>query len=226
MQEFATYLWDNVGTPNLALTHPGRLGKETADNLAQSWRETHAGTRSARKVVVLEEGMKADPLAASAEDSEVLDSRRFAAEEIARLFGVPPPLVGIWNYSSFTNSQQASIWFGANTLAPWCKAIEAEFARSIFNDPARFQLEIDLSGLLRGDYATRAQVGTNLVRAGIITQNEARHDLGYPPKAGGDRLVMQSTGGRPPGPGDGEGDEPPAPANGSGGRPNGSASLQ
>jgi phage portal protein BeeE len=68
---------------------------------------------------------------------------------------------------------------------PWCRAIEAEFARSVFSDPARFHLEIDLSQLLRGDYATRAQVGINLLRAGALTANELRAEIGYNPLPGG-----------------------------------------
>jgi HK97 family phage portal protein len=129
--------------------------------------------------------MKPEAISATAEDSEVLASRKFAAEEIARLYGVPPPLVGIWENSNFANSQQANVWFGVNTLEPWCRAIEAEFARSVFSDPARFHLEIDLSQLLRGDYATRAQVGINLLRAGALTANELRAEIGYNPLPGG-----------------------------------------
>jgi phage portal protein BeeE len=221
VQQFATFLWDSVGTPNISLSHPGRLGPEAVNNIGESWRQNVAGPLNARKPLILEEGMKAEPLSANAEDSEVLDSRQFAAEEIARLYGVPPPLVGIWRYSSFTNSEQANVWFGQNTLAPWCRAIELEFARSVFVDPSRFELELDLGGLLRGDYATRARVGIDLQRAGTITPNELRHELGYAPIAGGDRLMPQSVGGRPPGVEDGAGNRPSAP--GANGRLNGAA---
>jgi HK97 family phage portal protein len=219
LQAFATYLWDNVGTPNLAFLHPGKLSKEAADRIANSWQLTHVGPLNARKLMILEEGMKPEALSISAEDLEVLESRRYTAEEVARLFGVPPPLVGIWNYSTFTNSATASAWFGQNTLLPWCKAIEAEFSRVVFNDPARFHLELDLSGMTRGDYPTRAQVGINAVRAGVLTPNELRQELGYDTHPDGDRLQPQAVGGRPEGTGDGEGDAlpaPGAPTNGSG----------
>ena len=225
LQAFATFMWDNVGTPNLAFTHPGKLSKEAGDRIANSWQQTHAGPLNARKLIVLEEGMKPEPLSISAEDLEVLESRKFTAEEIARLYGVPPPLVGIWQHSTFTNSATASSWFGQNTLLPWCKAIEAEFARAVFNDPTRFHLELDLSGMTRGDYPTRVQVGINAVRAGVLTANELRQEMGYDTHPDGDRLAPQAVGGRPEGTGDGQGDTlpaPGAPTNGSG-KANGAA---
>jgi HK97 family phage portal protein len=218
VQAFATYLWENVGTPSMALTHPGKLSKEADDRIASSWNTTMVGALNARKVLILEEGMKPDAVASTAEDLQVLESRKFVAEEVARLFGVPPPLVGIWDHSTFTNSATASSWFATNTLSPWCAAIEREFARVVFNDPERFHLELDLGALIKGDYATRAQVGVNLVRAGVMTANELRQELGYDTHPDGDRLQAQAIGGRPEGVGDGEGDALPEP----GARPNGS----
>ena len=65
---------------------------------------------------------------------------------------------------------------------------------------------------MNGDYATQAQVGVNLVRAGVMTANELREELGWDPHPDGDKLVAQATGGRPAGTGDGEGDAPRGPA--------------
>jgi HK97 family phage portal protein len=220
VQGFATHLWENAGTPNIVLSHPGRLSTEAGINIAQSWRSEMAGPLNARKLLLLEEGMKAEGISASAEDSEVLASRKFAAEEIARLYGVPPPLVGIWDHSTFTNSQQANAWFGQNTLRPWVVAICREMARSVFLDPSRFCLDLDLAALVQGDFPTRAQVGINLVRAGILSADEIREELGFNRRGGAaDQLLPMSVGGRPPGTGDGEGDAlpaPGAPSNGSG----------
>jgi HK97 family phage portal protein len=227
VQAFATFLWEGVGTPNLALTHPGQLSKEAADRIANSWQQTQVGPLNARRVLILEEGMKADALAATAEDMEVLESRKFVAVEVARLFGVPPPLAGIWDNTNFASSAQAAIWFATNTLSPWCEAISREFARSVFNDPDRFHVELDLSALVKGDFATRATVGMNLVRAGVLTANELRQELGWDRIEGGDKLVMQASGGRPPGTEDGAGLDLPDPAttNGSGRKPNGAGAA-
>ena len=217
VQGFATYLWDNSGTSNLALMHPGQLSKEASDRLAQSYRDSQVGVGNARKVLILEEGMKPEEISVSPEDAQVLESRKFAVHEIARLFGVPPPLIGSWEDATFSNTASATEWFGSMTLLPWVKAIEHEFGRVVFNNPDRFFLELDLSGMLRGDYATQAQVGINLVRAGVATPNELREQLGMNPRPEGDKLMPQAVGGRPGGTGDGAGDDMPEP----GAKPNG-----
>ncbi len=224
VQAWATAIWENNAAPNISLSHPGKLSKEAGDRIAQSWRDTHSGPGNARKPMVLEEGMTAVPLAVSPEDAQVLESRKFAVAEIARLYGVPPPLVGDWSDATFSNTASANSWFGSQTLLPWVKAIEAEFARVVFNDPVRFHLELDLSAMMRGDFATQAQVGINLVRAGVITPNELREQQGLNPRPEGDRLQPQAVGGRPGGTGDGDGDAAPPGGPGPGigpGRPNG-----
>jgi HK97 family phage portal protein len=94
VQEFATFLWDNAGSSNLALTHPGKLSQEAADRLANSYRTSQIDPQNARKVLILEEGMTPKEISGSPEDAQVLESRKFAVSEIAWLFGVPPPPIG------------------------------------------------------------------------------------------------------------------------------------
>jgi HK97 family phage portal protein len=121
-------------------------------------------------------------MAVSPEDAEVLASRRFSVEELCRIFGVPPPIVSDYTHNTFTNSAQASLWFASNTLAPWCRKIEAAFARSVFlPDEAELSVEIDLSGLMRGDYAARWAANVAAVGAGILTVDEVREAEGYNP---------------------------------------------
>jgi HK97 family phage portal protein len=94
-------------------------------------------------------------ISVSPEDAELLASRRFSTEELARIFQVPPPLVGIWDNSTFTNSETAGRWFATHTLAPWLRKLEAEFSRSVFTAGSPSFLEFDLSGFLRGDPEAR-----------------------------------------------------------------------
>jgi hypothetical protein len=64
--------------------------------------------------------------------------------------------------------------------------------------------------MLRGDYATRAQVGISSVRASVITPNELRQEMGYDTHPNGNKLMLQAIGGRPEAAGDGEGDTFPS----------------
>ena len=223
-QTFAASMWANQGVPNVALEHPGKLSKEASDRIASSWAQTHAGPGNARKPLVTEEGMKVNPLNLSAEDNELLDARRFGVEELARIFDCPPPMIGDWSKATFSNTATAMEWWGSKTLLPIVTKIESEFQRSIIQDDA-ISLHLDLSGLLRGDFAQRTAASVQLVRSGILTQNEAREIEGFAPKPGADQLVIAAAGGRPTGTDDGTGDAAPgAPTNGSG-KANGAAAV-
>lgn len=181
------------------ISHPGNLSEEASRRIAQSWRETHSGPFNSGKVAILEEGMKFEPQAMTLEDAELLSSRKFEIEEVARLYNIPLPILNVWDHSTFTNSDTASQWFGQLTLAPWCRKIESEASRVLFNDPS-YHLEIDLSALMRGSFVARTQAEIALVRAGILSPDEIREQEGYSRRGGdADKLVMQSIGGRPNG---------------------------
>ena len=151
--------------------------------MAASFDERHAGAGNARKVFFSDPGTTFTPMSVSPEDAETLESRRFSVIELCRLFNVPPPIIQSYENNTFTNAATASVWFATNTLTPWARKIEAEVARSVFADPSGdFHLEIDLSGLVRGDYATRWVANVAAVNAGILTADEIRAQEGYGPK--------------------------------------------
>jgi HK97 family phage portal protein len=217
-QGFSTGVWHNGAMVGGVVQHPGKLSKEATDNIAQSWRDVHTGPGNAGKLLVLEEGMQYEKIGVSPEDAELLQSRQFSVVELARVYGVPPPIIGDFSSATFASASQASQWFGSLTLLPWINKLEREFSRVVFNDPD-FTLGIDLGGLLRGDYAQRMQTNIAAVRSGIMSADEARIDIGLNPRGGdADALMPQAVGGRPQGTQDGEGDQLPQP----GALPNGS----
>jgi HK97 family phage portal protein len=143
--------------------------------------DLYSGASNARKVLLLPDGMEWQSISVSPEDAEVLASRRFTVEELCRLFQVPPPIVQDLSHGTFTNSREAGRWFAQFTLSPWCRKIEAEFARSVFTDPA-MSIEIDMSALMRGDAETRWQSHKIAVEAGILDPNEVREIEGFNPR--------------------------------------------
>jgi HK97 family phage portal protein len=218
-QSFSTGLWVNGTVLNGVIQHPGKLSKEAADRIAQSWKDTHTGGTNAGKLAVLEEGMQYEKIGVSPEDAELLETRRFSVIEICRLFGVPPVIVGDWSKESFASSSQADIWFASHTLLPWVAKIEREFNRVVFTS-SEYVLSIDVSARLRGDYPTMMGSNIQAVRAGIMSADEARLEAGLDPRGGAaDELQAQAIGGRPDGTGEGTGDTLSPP----GGRLNGKA---
>jgi HK97 family phage portal protein len=184
LQTYSTAVWENAATPSGVMTLPANIKPEGIRRIEAWFQDRFAGAANGKRVVFADAGSTFTPISVSPEDAEVLASRRFSGEEIARLFNVPPPIIGDLSHGTFTNSETAGRWFAMNTLTPWARKIEAEFARVLFAS-AGAHIEIDLSGLMRGDFAARWAANVAAVNAGILTANEVREAEGYNPHPAG-----------------------------------------
>lgn len=184
LQDWSGSMWRNQATPSGAVQFEKPLTQVQHDRVALQFAQKHTGTANARNVLILDNNAKWVALSVSPEDAEVLESRRFTTEELCRLFQVPPPIIQDYSKNTFTNASQASLWFAQLTLTPWARKLEAEFARSVFNDADRglHSLEIDLSGLMRGDYEARWKANVAAVAAGILDASEVREAEGWNPR--------------------------------------------
>lgn len=183
LQEWSASIWRNATTPSGILTSEQKIQKEAKNELRRDWDRLHSGPRNARTVAVLDQNLKFQALSISPEDAEVLASRRFTVEELCRLFQVPPPIVQDYTHNTFTNSQQAALWFAQFSLTPWARKIEAEFSRSVFGaSSGDCTLEVDLSGLMRGDYEARWKAHEIAVKNQILDPNEVREVEGWNPR--------------------------------------------
>ncbi|MFT8803332.1 MULTISPECIES: phage portal protein [Gluconobacter] len=185
LQDYSLNMWQNQATPSGIITFEGgtRPGDTAINDLKDQVKQKFSGTSNARGVMVLGSGMKWQSIGISPEDAEALESRKFSVQELCRVYGVPPPIVQDYSNNTFTNAAQASLWFATNTLMPWVRKIEAEFSRAIFGRSSPFELHIDLSSLMRGDYATRWQSYGVAIQNQILTVNEIREQEGYNPKS-------------------------------------------
>lgn len=180
LQAFAAHAWANQATPSGAVEIDAALSEATFERLKAQFGQKYEGVGNAGKVLILDNKAKWTSISVSPEDAEVLASRRFSVEELCRLFQVPPPIVQDYTHNTFTNSQQAALWFAQFSLTPWARKIEAEFSRVVFMDNA--SLEIDLSGLTRGDFATRWAAWKIAVDTNILTVDEVREIEGWGPR--------------------------------------------
>lgn len=190
IQDFASAMYNNGAHPSGVLEADGKLGTEALDALKAQFKDAFTGPQNAAKAMVLDQGLKWKSVSISPEDAELLASRRFTVEELARIFGCPPPIIGDLSHGTFTNSETAGRWFAMHTLLPWLRKLEAEFARSVFSetDSATHHLELDLSGFLRGDPETRWKSHEIGVKNGILTPNEVRLAEGWNIHKDGDHL--------------------------------------
>ena len=178
---FAYSFMGNRAAPSGVIELPGTLTQEQHSDLRTQMQARAAG-RNVGATLVLDGGMTWKASQISPEDAELLESRKFGVEEICRLFQVPPPLVQDYSHNTFTNSETAGRWFAMFTLAPWARKIEAEFARSVFPAGGPFELELDLSGFLRGDPKTRWDAHKIAIDAGVLDPDEVRVIEGWNPR--------------------------------------------
>ena len=125
--------------------------------MRESWRQTFGGSQNANKGAVLEEGMKYTPISISPEQAQFLETRKFQINEIARIFRVPPHMVGDLEKSSFSNIEQQSLEFVKYTLDPWVSRWETRMVRSLLAAEGKkgYLINFNGAGLLRGDYQSR-----------------------------------------------------------------------
>jgi len=189
-QDFASNFYSQGVRPSGALQVPVKLEDDARAKLTGELREFFTGSQNVGKAMVLENGTTWNPFSINAETAQTLASRQFTVEEIARLYNVPPPLIGDLRHGTFQNSETAGRWFAMFCLGPWAHKLEAEFQRCVFSEDDRgeYQLVIDLSGLTRGDHATRWNSHVAAVNAGILTPNEVREEEGWNPRPEGDAL--------------------------------------
>lgn len=179
---FARKFLENGAQPSGFIKSPGTLTGEQHQRLQEQFKSRFQGENNAGRIGILDGGLEWTNVQISPEDAELLETRKFGNEEICRLFQVPPPLVQDYSHNTFTNSETAGRWFAMFTLSPWAKKIEAEFARSVFPSTGAFELELDLSGFLRGDPATRWNAHKIAIETGVLDPEEVRQLEGWNPR--------------------------------------------
>jgi HK97 family phage portal protein len=179
-------------SPSGVIEHPGTMTAEQRTGLRSQFNERHTGAANAGSTLILDGGLTWKASQISPEDAELLETRKFGVIEICRLFQVPPPIVQAYEHNTFTNASQAGLWFATFCLAPWARKIEAEFARSVFTAGSGYELELDLSGFLRGDPETRWNAHKIALETGVLDANEVRQIEGWNPRPadGGNDATM------------------------------------
>ncbi len=177
-EEYGARFFANDSRPGGVLEHPGHLSKEAAERLRTSFESYHAGLANRHRVAVLEEGLKWQQIGLDPGDSQFLETRKFQVSEIARLYGVPPHMIGDTEKSTSwgTGIEQQNIGFVTYSLRSWLTRWEQEINKTLLTQDERknYFMEFLVDGLLRGDYKTR-QEGLAIQRQnGIINTDEWR----------------------------------------------------
>lgn len=185
LDEFASRYFSNGANAGGIIEFPGNLTQEQAKDVVDAFEAGHKGLRKSHKPGVLSGGAKFQKIGSDAEQAQMLQSRQFAVEEIARVFRVPPSMIGLNTPGamSYASVEHNAIQFVRYSLTPLITAIEEAHNRLL---PGDAFMRVNMDGLLRGDSATQAQVFSTALQAGYMSVNDVRGYMDMRPVDGGD----------------------------------------
>ena len=173
-EEYGASFFANGANPGGVLEHPGVL--KDPSKVRESWNSVYRGVNNAHKIAVLEEGMKYQQIGIPPEEAQFLETRKFQINEIARLYRIPPHMVGDLDKSSFSNIEQQSLEFVKYTLDPWVIRWEQSLQRSLLlpGEKGKYFIKLNVDGLLRGDYQSRMNGYAVGMQNGWFSANDIR----------------------------------------------------
>jgi len=176
VERFAGSTFRNGAALSGVVTHPDQIGPEAAKTLRESIESLYRGSSNAGRIGVFEEGMSWTALSVSPEDAQMLESRRFSVEQIARMFRIPPPVLGDLSNGSYSNVTELGRWFATHTIRPWLVKWERTIERALLTTDGRrlHNVEFDMDELLRGDMLARFQSYRIAREIGVYNANELR----------------------------------------------------
>lgn len=186
-QECAAKLFGNGARPGGVLSHPQVVPEKARGEMKRSWEERHGGPGNAGRTAILWGGWTYTPGDGTfaPEQSQLLESRRFTTEEVARWLGVPPHLLRDLQRATFSNIEQQNLDFLAYSLGPTLTDYEQEYDRKLLSPPDVYSKH-NVTGLLRGDAAARSSYYTQLFQIGVLSVNDIRDLEDRNPVEGGD----------------------------------------
>lgn len=180
-EKFATAYFANGTVLGGFIKMPKALTEPARKKFSVDFKRLFGGGKRAHGIAFLEEGMEYQALGSDSDKSQLIPSRAFSVEEIARYFGIPLVRLGVQAAAQGygTNVNQLNLQFVRDTLTPWVNRFCEEAAYKLFPQKAPWRsLEIDTTWLTQGDDKSRAEANEISIRSGVKTVNEARESEG------------------------------------------------
>ncbi|MCL2299205.1 MAG: phage portal protein [Firmicutes bacterium] len=209
-EEYGAAFFANGANPGGVLEHPGVI--KDVQRVKESWNAGYQGSGNAHKIALLEDGMKFHAIGIPPEQAQFLETRKFQINEIARIFRIPPHLIGDLEKATFSNIEHQSLEFVKYTLDPWVVRWEQSLMQMLLlpMEKQEYFIKFNLDGLLRGDTKSRNDSYATGRQNGWLSANDIREleDMNrIPEEEGGDAYLvngnmisittaMQQTGGR------------------------------
>lgn len=189
VQDYGAQYFSNGGQMTGVLSSDTPLRAEQMEVIQKSW--NRSATTSGTKLLPF--GFKYNRVSITPDEAQFINTRRMQAEEICRIFSVPPSLIQLESQSTFNNVEQQSIQFSRHTLGPWAKRIEQELNRKLLTtfEQGEHQFRFRMADLHRGDMSARSAFYQQALQSGWMTINEVRQQEDMNPITGGDTATVQ-----------------------------------
>lgn len=185
LEEFSARFFGQGSTTSGIIEWPGSLTQEQAKDLADGYEQGHKGLRRSHRPGVLYGGAKFVKTGVDPNEAQMLESRQFAVEEIARIFRVPLHLLQVATPGamSYASVEQNAIQFAQYTLRPIITKLETAYSSLL---PGPVFVKFNLDAILRGDIQTRFAAYSTGQQAGFLSVNDIHRLEDMPPAEGGD----------------------------------------
>lgn len=189
---FGAKFFDNGGVPPFAVTGNFQSGKSMERASSDFLDAVRKAAKDKRQALVLPTGLEIKSIGVDAEKSQLVELKRFGIEEISRLYSLPPIFLQDLTHGTFSNSEQQDLHLVKHTIKRWAEQFEQELNLKLFGrGNNKFYAELNLDGLLRGDFKTRMEGYGQGVQNGILKPNEARRKENLPDDPDGNQLMIQ-----------------------------------
>ena len=159
---------------------------EALRKFRDQWDDAHRGPFNAYKTVVMPFGFKKKDDPVRNDTAQLIETRRYQLEEIARIYRVPPHLIGDLTNVRFSTVEQSAIDFVTFSLIPWCRRWEMACRRDLVVDDKNYFVKFDTNALMAGDYDARSKFLREMANMGVLNIDEVRAQIGYNPLPDGE----------------------------------------
>lgn len=192
LANYGSKMFQNGGVPPFVLTGnfqtPEALKRASDDMLAS----VRKASKEERLALTLPTGMEVKNLGSDPEKMQMVETQRFCVEQIARILSLPPVFLQDLTHGTFSNTEQQDLHFVKHTLKRWIEQFEQELNLKLFGRDSNLYVELNVDGLLRGDFKTRVEGYARGIQVGLYKPSEPRQweNLEYAGEAS-DQLFMQ-----------------------------------
>jgi HK97 family phage portal protein len=191
IQNQSARLFLNNSTPGGTLSAPGPIPQDIADRTKQDW-EINFGGKNVGRIAVLQNGMKYDKIAFTAEEGQLIEQLKYTAEVVCSTYHVPPYKIGVGPLPSYNNVQALNVEYFSQGLQSLIEEAEECLDEGLgIGWGVGLGTEFDVDNLLRMDTMTQVTAERDAVGAGIKSPNESRKRFDLPPVEGGDSPYLQ-----------------------------------